>query len=479
MASVGGTLGLSGLPLTELLDNLRKAEEAPLTALANRKTIAEARISAYGMISSALSTLQTAAKDLGKGTVFGTMKATSSDTAALSAKVPAGEGAVAGKYTIAIEKLAANQSLASAGQASRQDPIGSGGTITFTLGDGSTKTVTLADGDTSLEALRTAINKATVGEGEDEKRLGITATLLNNGDAGNPHQLVLSTDDTGTAARITKIEVSGNAELAQMLDFDEGAATPGETAMRQVAAAQDAALTINGIAVTSGKNTLEDAIEGVTLNLLAPTTEGAPLTLTIAQDNTAGSTAVQSFVTTYNSLQSVIRQLTSYDAQTQTSSALTGDRVARSVQSQLRNVLGEAIENGGFATLAQIGITTNITTGALDIDTTKLNQMLAEDPAKVAALFTGENGLSAKLDATIKTMLGTDGLIANAQEGLKSTVEDIGKQYTRMETRIDDTMARYQAQFVALEKLMSQMNTTSSYLTQQLDMLAATAKNSR
>ena len=110
MASVGGTLGLSGLPLTETLERLRKVEELPLTTLANRKTIMEAQISAYGVISNALTTLKTAVDTAGKATTYGGMRATSSDTAALTATAVAGGPAVAGSYAIKIDELATNQS---------------------------------------------------------------------------------------------------------------------------------------------------------------------------------------------------------------------------------------------------------------------------------------------------------------------------------------------------------------------------------
>ncbi|MBU4610477.1 flagellar filament capping protein FliD [Achromobacter sp. GG226] len=472
MASIGGTLGLSGLPLAETLAKLRTVEEAPLTALARRADVMEAKVSAYGVISSALSTFKATIANVGKESTFGTFKATSSQTDVLTATAPANGGAVGGQYTIHVQELATNQSLSVAGQASRDASIGSGGTIEFTLGDGTTHTVDLLDHGTSLEGIRAAINA--------DSKLGVSATLINSGDPDAPFVLSLSTKDTGLDARVTNITVHGNAELADVLGYDEAtsATNPTNVTQPEGAEAKDARITVNGIAITSGKNTLEGAIEGVNITLSAKT-QDKPVTLRIARDDTPAVSAVEAFVNGYNALKTVLTNLTNYNAETDQASALTGDRVPRSVDNQLRNVLGNAIDNGGLATMAQLGVKTNVITGKLELDKDKLTKVLADDPEGVMKLFTGERGLVAKLNTTVDQLLSKDGLITTAQDGLKQSVKDIEKQAVRVQARVEDTMSRYEAQFVQLEKFISQMNGTSSYLAQQLDMLAATAKNSK
>jgi len=471
MASIS-SLGLSGLPLSDLLADLRKVEEAPLKLLADRKTSFETKISGYGIIKSSLSSLQGSIKTLGETASFNALKTTSSNTTSLTSSIPAGSKAVAGSYTVEVKNLATTQSLASAKQTALDADLGKGGTITFKLGnDGAAKSVTvdLGDGKATLESVRSAINDA---------NLGFTATLVNNGDSSEPHQLVVSTKETGTAARIFEIDVAGNDALKAILQYKEGGTVT--TGMTQAGeGAKDAKLTVNGIEITKGSNTITDAIEGVTLNLLAPTAADAPLSLKVEENTAVASSAIKAFVTAYNSLNSVISQLTTYNAAEQTASALTGDRVPRTVQSQLRSVVGSLTGEGGIQMLSQLGVTTNIDTGALEIDDAKLTKALAENKGDVSAFFTGDNGFAKKLNTTIDNMLSSDGLIANATEGMKKSVDTVIKQAESMTSRIDDTMARYQSQFVALEVLMSQMNSTSSYLTTQLDMLESMAKSSK
>lgn len=471
MASIS-SLGLSGLPLSDLLADLRKVEEAPLQLLADRKTSFETKISGYGIIKSSLSSLQGSIKTLGETASFNALKTTSSNTTALTSSIPAGSEAVAGSYTVEVKNLATTQSLASAKQAKLDADLGKGGTITFKLGDdGAAKSVTLdLDGkDVTLESVRSAINDA---------NLGFTATLVNNGDASNPHQLVISTKETGKAARIFEIDVAGNDSLKTVLQYKEGGTVP--TGMTQAGeGAKDAKLTVNGIEITKGSNTVTDAIEGVTLNLLAPTEEGKPLSLKVEENSAVASTAIKAFVTAYNSLNSVIGQLTGYNSADNVASALTGDRIPRTVQTQLRSVVGSLTGEGGIQMLSQLGITTNIDTGALEVDDAKLTKVLAESKGDVAAFFTGKDSFAKKLNTTIDNMLSSNGLIANATEGMKKSVDTVIKQAESMTSRIEDTMARYQSQFVALEVMMAQMNSTSSYLTTQLGMLEAMAKGDK
>jgi len=280
---------------------------------------------------------------------------------------------------------------------------------------------------------------------------------------------------------VAKIEVAGNTALATILNYEQGVAPAEEdgevVGLAEKTEALDAALTINGIDIVSGSNTVENALDGVTLNLLAPTEAGAPLTLKVQADNETAKKAIEAFVAGYNSLQAVIRQLTAYSAENNTASALTGDRVARSVQTQVRGVLAEGVDNGGFAVLAQLGITTDVTTGALSIDQDKFAEALKNNADDIALLFTGENGLAKKLDKVIDDITADDGLLQTATKGVEASIKDLDKQYERMQTRIDDTIERYRAQFVALDKYMTQMNGISSYLTQQLNLLGGQKKD--
>lgn len=448
----------SGLPLDQLLNDLRASENIALQQIKSQQTDVQNRISAYGKIKSAFEAFQKAGEALGKEETFGAYKAS---TSAETFSATADTGAINGQYNLTVESLASTQTLVSQGLASRTDPNGTDGVLTFTFGDGTTKTLDLTGQDTSIDGIIQAINA--------DESLGIQATVLNDGSA-SPYRLMLSSTETGTDAALTKIEVNGNTDgatspLADLMNFG----VAGSTVQEQ--AAKNAEITVNGITINSQTNTIEDAIEGVKLNL-TEADPGVISTLSVNRDDGAAKSAVEAFVKSYNSLQSTIKSLTSYDVENQTGSALTGDSMARRIQNQAREVVNAFTTEGDVRTLSQMGITTNLTTGELTIDQDKLSTALSENVDDVKNLLSGPTGITARLEQAAQGILDTNGgLIASATNGAKSISERLQQQYESTSARIDSRMENYRRQFSALDGMLSQMNSLSSYLTQQLGML--------
>ncbi|NYT23996.1 flagellar filament capping protein FliD [Alcaligenaceae bacterium] len=460
----------SGLPLDTLLDGLRKAENAPLAALQNRATKEQQRFTAYGTLQSGLDAVSAAAANLGKSQTYNAVK-TSVTGDSFTASSKAGSGAIAGNYAISVGNLATAQVLSSEGTASRTAKLASGSglvDITFTLGNGDTRTVSIDAGKSSLEDIVKAINA--------DSELGVSATLMNDG-SETPHRLMISADETGTESRVTSISLAAGqgasgidlSGLESVLSYDANDAEAG--GMKQIVAAENAQVTINGISVASQSNTIENAIEGVTLTLAKKTADGAaPDALRITRDDSVATSAVNNFVSAYNALQSTIRALTAYDVDAQQGAALSGDSLARRAQTQLRDAINGLAVDG--MTLSSLGIKTDPTTGNLSVDNDKLNEALANNRADIEQLFAGEGGLSKRVTAAVEVFTKSDGLIKASQDGITRTLKLLETQYDQMEARIDQKMETYRTQFVQLDSFMAQMNSVSSYLTQQLSMLA-------
>lgn len=445
----------SNLPLAELLDNLRLSHQPKLTAIETRQKSVDARITAYGQLKSELTNLSNAAKAL-SGDAFKNMKSTvtGSDFKATSAIT-----ALPGNYNIKVTSLASAQSLAAAGQASRTADIGTGGgTIKFTVG-GVEKTVELTEGS-SLEDVVKAIN--------GKSDLGVQATLLNNG-SGTPHQLILTAKGTGTQAAVTKIEVEGNDDLQTVLGFGGAGSTVSETA------AKNAELTVNGVAISSQTNTLNNVIDGVTLTLTGAS--GSDGKLEVDTDKDGIKKAITEFVDRYNDVLKKLKQVTSYDLEKQSGSALTGDSIARSIQTGLAGVLNSPVSGGAFSMLSEIGVRTNPQTGQLEINQTKLDKALTEKPDDVRNLFQGADGVGQKaMDMASGFTDARTGTLTTATEGANKLRKDLEKQFDTTEMRIEAQMEILRKQFTAMDKLVSQMNSTSSYLAQQLSQLGNNSK---
>jgi flagellar hook-associated protein 2 len=93
----------------------------------------------------------------------------------------------------------------------------------------------------------------------------------------------------------------------------------------------------------------------------------------------------------------------------------------------------------------------------------------AENAARGSINFS--QGYAFHLNNLVEGFLGSKGLLAGRTDGLKSGIKDIGKQNERLQDRLADIEKRYRAQFTALDVAISRMNSTSSFLTQQLAQL--------
>jgi flagellar hook-associated protein 2 len=480
MATIS-SLGVgANLDLASLLTQLQTAESQPLVALQAKAKSYTSKLSAYGTIQSALSTLQTAAKKLGDPTLFQSVTGTPTVSGILSAS--ATDVSAAGNYTIDVSQLAQAQTVITAGQVDTKTAIGNGkitidfgaitgGTLNATTGQytGATfaadasqtaKSITIDPTNNTLEGIRNAINGANA---------GVTATIVNDG-SGSPNRLVLTSTQTGEKSSM-RISVDGDATLQNLLNNDPA----GTQNLKQTAAAQNAKLNVNGIDVTSASNTVKEAIQGATLTLVNTGKTGLSM-----KENTAGvKTAINDFVKAYNSLQSTAASLTTYDADTNTAAALVGDSTLRNLQTRIRQALTTPQAGGtnDMKVLTEIGVAFQ-KDGTLAVDSDKLDKALANNLKGVANLFSSATGSTAgygkQIDALV-TDLNT-GALKVASDGVTSTIKQLDDQYDAMQLRVDATVDRYRKQFNQLDVLINSMNNTKSYLTQQFEAMSNSSK---
>lgn len=463
MAAIS-SLGVgSGLDLGGLLDQLERAERMKLDPITAQKRTQQSKLSAYGRLKSALSGLQTAASKLNDSKSF---QGVTSSVTGTGISAAAKSDAVVGRYAIKVDTLAQAQSLASGGVADRTANLG-GGSLSITVGSGDaakTMNIELADNASSLEKVRDAINKANG---------GVSASIINDG-SDTPHRLVLTSTATGKASEMTvsftPAEGSEGGELAGLLGFGYDAEGVGSGVMTQTVAAANAELTVNGIAITSQSNVVEGAVQGVTLSL---SEAGSSQTLTVERDNAAIKSAVTGFVSAWNSLQSTMSSLTSYNADTQVAGDLLGDATLRGAQSQLRNVLTATLGEGALSRLADIGIELELK-GTLKLDSDKLDGLISSNLPALNQFFAGsdkDGGLAGQLNKALDGILKDGGALANVSKGIESRVKALDERFARGEESIAATIERYRKQFTQLDLMLSQMNSTTAYLTQQFDAL--------
>lgn len=473
--NVGG-----GLELGTLYTQLETAENTKLTAITKQQTKAQSKVTALGQLQSALAMLQTATAKLKTAETFNATAVTSINTA-FSATT--GSSAVAGSYDVTVSQIATAQSLISqpiANATNVGDSSATGRVLTLSQGSGDPVSIKLDDGQLSLSGVVKAINASNA---------NVSATTIKGSD-GN-FRLLITSKETGAANNIT-LSVSGDSTLQGVIGYDSSS---NSGAMSVQTAAQNAKLQVNGIDVENASNVITGAPDGVTLTLKAATTGSEKLEVGKSIDSV--KTAITDWVTAYNKVNAVIATTTKYtsvaagDDQATSNGALVGDSTVRAVQARLSSTITQAQSGGSFAILAQMGITINPDKGAdgslgnLKIDNTRLTKALTDTPQAVTQFFVGDgktSGLGTQLNTSLTNMMSTavgkEGVIKNAIDGVNSQLDELGDRYEKMQDRIEATMARYKAQFSNLNSLITKMNSTSSYLTQQFSSSSSSSSGS-
>jgi len=476
----------SGLDVNGIVSQLLAAEaEVPSIRLDKTEAGLQVKLSGYGSIKGSLSALQSSLSALQNPASFQGRTIASSDTDVLTVSSNGQVGKA--NYDIDVttlaetHKLSTDPTLTNAQFTDVTDVIGTG-TLTFKFGtndytqgtdtysgftqnpDQSTKTVTITDG--SLEGVRDAINQANI---------GATASLVFDGEF---YRLAITSDTTGEANGL-QITVDdddlndSNTSGLSLLSFNETS-----TNIVQTAAAVDAAFTVNGINITSASNTVTTAIESATINLKQPGSADVSVSL----DKGKISSAINSFVSSYNGFVDITNQLTEYNAETQVAGTLNGDAITRGITNTVRRLISDPVGEVGetLTILAEIGVTTDSKTGRLNIDSETLNNKLESDFDRFASLFSaygvtsdagvtytgstdstlvGDYNVNITTAASRGTLVGSSAanltIATGSNDGLALTID--GLQAT-----VSLTAGTYTASELATE-LQSKINDTSTF----------------
>jgi len=142
--------------------------------------------------------------------------------------------------------------------------------------------------------------------------------------------------------------------------------------------------------------------------------------------------------------------------------ALVGDSMLTTIQTTLGNIVSGTT---GGSTLGALGISLQ-SDGQLTIDTTTLTNAVTNDPAQVASVFNGTNGIAEQLNTSINAFTGTDGVIADRSTELSDDITSVQTQQTALAAYTAQLTSQYNNEFTALNNLMATTNENSQYLTQ-------------
>lgn len=449
------SLGIgSGLDISTLVSELTTAEmSAPNARIERQQSGVTTQVSAIATLKSALSTFQSSLTALLSGSGFSSRSVTSGDDYVFTAT--ATSAAALGSYQVQVQQLAQSQQLLSSNFTGGATTMVGTGTLTFSSASGGFS-VEIGTGNNTLAGIRDAINSASDNQ-------SVSATLI-YGQSGA--QLVLTSLKTGADAGMTITSAGGSGGLAQ-LTYGTGN-TANFIEKKQ---AQDAIIFLSGVEHHSSTNQISGAIDGVSLNLLN-SDPGADISLTIGNDSEKVISNVQSFVTAYNGMRSSLESLDAYDASTGEKGAFFGDSMYTTLTRQIRSAMTDSVKNltGNFNSLASLGITSSVD-GVLSADESKLRSALSVDFKAVSNVFSGSDGVVARMNKVITTALLTGGAVSTRSATLTERQSAIDDEQSLIDLRTAKVRERYLLKFNAMDSLLAQLQNTSTYLSQQLDAL--------
>jgi flagellar hook-associated protein 2 len=348
-----------------------------------------------------------------------------------------------------------NSTIADSGLAQQITDVDSSGNGTFSING---VPISFNVNTDTLGSIIDSINNSTA---------GVTATF-NSSDS----QFTLTNNTTGD----TGISVSeGSGGLLQSM---------GLNSTSTISPGKNATYTINGSGpFTSASNTLDasaDGINGLTINATSMGTQ----TITVGNDTSGVSTAVNNLISAYNTVQTYITSQTQITTSngTTTTSTLSENQDITNMQTDLQNMMFNSISTpaGGISSLDQIGIGFTGTSPLLSVvNQSALNNAIQNNPTGVSNLFDAyPGGLVAQINNYVTRATGSNGVIATQTNSLNQDDTNLTSQITNLETQLTAQQAQLTTEFTNMESAESKYQTEESTLNSILNSGSSSSSSS-
>ncbi len=445
-SSIVNTLGAgSGIDVKSLAQSLVDAEKTPKKERIEAKIAqSEARITGYSAVKFALSELKNAFGKLNDASDFSSINPTNTQPAAFG--VTASSTAEAGTYSIEVLQTALAQRTASSNFADRATVLNGGTAFKLNLSIGGVSKGAIDVTTATPAGMVSAINGA---------KLGVTAQLINTGNGFN----VVVTGETGAAQNFSLTsQITGTNNPVSGVSFET-----------QLQTATNARFKVNGLEVTRSSNTVNDVIDGITLNLFTNTNGAARLDLN--RDTAGIKSNVQGLVKAYNDFEETLKILGDRASEVEEfGGALAGESLLQSVRSQVRAMITNTSTTPGTTIKAARDVGLSIDRlGKLTLDESKLDKALQNNFVEVSTMFSaGTNnksiyspapaGLAGGAFNSIEKMLLSTGLIDSQSKSATAQIAKYKEELTVLDGRMEKLMTRYMNQFSVMENIVGNSN---------------------
>jgi flagellar hook-associated protein 2 len=406
----------------------------PIEQMQNQQSLIESQISSATGLSTAVSAVAADLTNLANLGSSQALTANSSDSSVVSAQVT---GATANtSYAItnvtSVASAASESSLNSYADATTT-PVSTTGSMQLTVGS-NTYAINLTSGNNNLTGLENAINNLDA---------GVTAQILTT---SNGDYLSVSADSPG-------------ATTLQLADDPTGADTQWLTDQNQ---GSNTTFDLNGVPISTPQTTINNVVPGMTFTINGTTSAGQTVNVSLSSDVSQVSSALQQFVTDYNSLNQEIGSVSG------TGDALQGDSVIWQLKQSMLQLASYNIPgNSGINSLSSLGVTFD-QTGTASFDSSALSSLSSSQTSAVFSLLgSATTGLGAIANQFSAISAPSTGAIAseisawNTQNTtLTTNISNATAQVNEMQTLLSQQLEAADAQVDELQTQQSLLNSS-------------------
>lgn len=448
---------VSGIDVNSLVSDLVAAERAPSDQRFERQEFdVQTELSSIGALKAAIDSFSAKMGDLSDADQYENRTVKVLGESDVNVKVES--SAAPGSYDVTVNSLASAHKLAS-GSFTDTDTVVGSGKLSITSGAESF-TVTINSENDQLSQIRDAINDSSDND-------AVYASIVTD---ENGAHLILTAKDTGAANTIsvTASPDSSDTGFFELLSYPQ----VNSKGFTEKVEALDAEIVVDGFTLKSTNNVFDAAIDGVDIDISAALKDEA-FSFSVSNNETLTKSKLDTFVSAYNGLITGLNSLTSYDAETGVAGPMQGDALVNSLKNLMRSSLSDAVEgaNTGAETLANLGVSTDYKDGTISVDSTTFDKFMEADFSALENIMSGQNGLATRFEEAFKEYSRFGGIIDGRVAGLETSLDRINSQRERFNIRMEQVEARYTTQFLAMDRVVSELINTGDFLSQQLNNL--------
>lgn len=422
-----------------LVEQLIYIDSEPIRTAQTKIKELESKKTLLNSINTQVSNLQTATEDLYKALSEPSkiIKESKEGIASITFK----DDTFKGNLSLSVQQLATNTILSGD---KIEGPIGIAGSFKISIG-GTEATIDITETD-DIKSIRDKINK--------NEELGANASIIDG-------RLVLTSSETGEDTKFSFEDTDGILKKLGILDENGD----NKNVLQE---GVNSKFTINGISIENSSNSIEDVLEGVTIEL----TDVGDTTFKVSEDTDKLVESVEKFIEAYNKTLTMVS-----DELKKEGGSLRGDSAISKLKTDLRNCINTR-GDGLFKLLSDIGIEFSSTNYGKDAkleikDKDKLKDALLKNKDDVLNLFVKDNNNNGKLDKkdggilgvlndylnnAISTSSSNKGIFAIKKDSIDSSIKTLNSRIERLERTIEKKRTIYEKQFLQMDMYVEQMN---------------------